>query len=303
MISDYEKNSRNVSKKDTYSWTPAYDFINRKTVLVPAQVVYISKNFDHERALLHEQITTGAALGNTYKMAFQNGFMEVVERDAFMIAYYNKRRLAKVIGLSEKNDQLVNYLKRYQLETIIFNITGDLNIATFMTIIVDRSRLGPAISVGLKSGFDNEEAIFGSILEAVQPRRYSRLIKGMRSGFKFPSKHEIKSTMDRYYYWYQYKMINHLKFWLKTKSTIEYRKLPKCITSMRDVEKTFREHNYHILCTDITLDEIKTAGFSVVKVLLPELHPLYISEHAKAMYSDHAGTLVQPSGLETHPFA
>lgn len=283
-------------------WSSAFDYISKKRVLVPAQVVYLHNKLSRENGILMEQITTGTALGDGYAMAFHNGLMEVIERDAFMIAYYNKRKIKRVEGFSGIIRSVVDYLNKYQLEVFVFDITNDINIATFMSILVDRSGLGPAISTGLKSGFNYEETIIGSILEAVQPRRYSRLMKEMNKEFKFPEVTDIKSTMDRYYYWYRRESIKYLDFWLKGTARIRYDKLPDYISDLGKFTKTVKKRGYHIFSVDITLNEVRKKNFRVIKVLVPELHPLYISENASANYSMHAGSL-NLNNMKPHPFA
>ena len=52
---------------------------------------------------------------------------------------------------------------------------------------------------------------------------------------------------------------------------------------------------------DITLPEIKEKGFEVLKVIIPELHPLYLDERAKALYSVHYGSIKDNPDLKPHP--
>ena len=59
--------------------------------------------------------------------------------------------------------------------------------------------------------------------------------------------------------------------------------------------------NFNILVTDITLPEIKEQGFESLKVIIPELHPLYLDESAKALYSIHHGEIKDDPTLKPHP--
>ncbi len=58
---------------------------------------------------------------------------------------------------------------------------------------------------------------------------------------------------------------------------------------------------YNIFVADITLPPIKNKGFEVLKVIVPELHPLYLDERAKALYSVHHGTIKDDKTLKPHP--
>ena len=180
----------------------------------------------------------------------------------------------------------------------------DLGIPVFMTIAVDRRGFGPGISVGLKAGFDRENVISGSILEAIQPRRQSRYSKEMEgSRFKFPKEDEIDSMQKRYYYWYPVTMIKHLDFWIKNSKDRKFNRLPEYVTSFKEGIERVRDRGYHVFYVDITLKEISKIGFVAGKVLIPELHPLYLSEGSKFLYSIHGGNIKSIKGLKPHPFA
>lgn len=307
---DYEvkqliRSSKHPSlKSSTYYWMESLDVLNGSRILIPAQAVYISRMFNREHILVKEQITTGTALGKTHVEAYQRGLLEVIERDSFMLHYLNKSAVKKIVEFPKHVNELIEYLRRYQIETYIFDITTDINVATFMTIAVDRTGLGPAITVGLKAGFDNEETAIASILEAVQSRRISRIMKELRgSEFKLPTKDDLNGVMSRYYYWYPRRGIRYLSFWLDCDKTVKFDELPTHLKSFREAETTLSDKNYHIFAADITLDEIDKAGFKVVKTLVPELHPLYISEDAKVLHSVHGGHIKPADGLKPHPFA
>lgn len=286
-----------------FLWSPAINYVNKKRIFVPAQLLYLSKMFRNEARIIPEQISTGAAFSNNTKGAFESGFLEVVERDAFMISYLNKRKLTRVANFPDSINSIINYLKRYYIDIFVFDVTTDLNIPSFMTIAVDRRGFGPAVCVGMKSGFDLEKVISGSILEAVQARRQARFTKEMEGEkFKFPKEHKIESKLDRYFYWYPTKMIKYLDFWLKNSQVINFSKIPSYTYSVNEGVSELRNRGYHIFYADMSLNEIKKLGFVVGKVIIPELQPLYLSETSKVLYSVHAGNISPKKGLKPHPF-
>jgi ribosomal protein S12 methylthiotransferase accessory factor len=286
-----------------YLWSSAVDYLTKKKVLVPAQLLYLSQIFREEVRIVPEQITTGAAFAKNPKAAFESGFLEVIERDAFMISYLTKRKLTRIINFPDEINNVINYLKRYYIDIFVFDVTTDLKIPTFMTIAVDKRGFGPAISTGMKSGFNAEDVISGSILESIQARRQARFTKEMEGNkFKFPKEYEIGSKLDRYFYWYPTKMIKHLDFWLKNDNTINFSKIPDYASSLNVGIEQLRDRGYHILYADISLNEIKKLGFVVGKVLIPELQPLYLSETSKVLYSIHGGNIRPSKNLKPHPF-
>ncbi len=291
-------------ENSTFLWSHAISYPDKKKIFVPAQSIYISDMFKYETKLASEYITTGAAFGNNFNDVLEGGLLEVVERDAFIISYLTKRKLNRIVHFSDKINSIINYLKYYYLDVFVYDITTNLRIPSFMTITVDRTGYGPAISVGLKAGFDNENTIFGSILESVQPRRQFRYNKEMAGDkFKFPTESEIISTTTRYFYWYPTKMIKNLNFWLKNSRTINFTRIPDYASSLKEGVKELKDHGYHIFYADMAQNETRKMGFVVGKVLIPELHPLYISENSKVLYSIHAGNIMPRRALKPHPFA
>ena len=79
--------------------------------------------------------------------------------------------------------------------------------------------------------------------------------------------------------------------------------LPTYSKSLQETKSIFSERNYHIYVADITIDELTCVGFEVLKVIIPELHPLYLDEHAKSLFSIHGGIISDDITLKPHPFA
>lgn len=301
-----KEKTRSVVKKMQNTpilWSPVIDYLTKKKTFIPSQSIYLADIFQHEIELLPERISTGAAFAVNQKKAFESGLLEALERDSAMTTYLNKKKVPRIIDFPESINRIIDYLKRYYIDVHVFDITTDLNIPTFMSIACNKRDFGPAISVGTKSGFDIEHAIYGCILESIQSRRQARFARVMEGNkFDAVSEDKIDSKQARYFYWYPKKMIRHLDFWLKNNEVIKFNKLPKRISSLNDCIKELRYKGYHIFYADMTLDEIKKMGFVAAKVIVPELHPLYLSEYAKVLYSIHAGNIASQKGLKPHPF-
>ena len=174
-----------------------------------------------------------------------------------------------------------------------------------MTITLDRTGIGPAVNIGLRSGFTIEDAIFGSMLESIQCRRTTRIIKSTKYAGRKIRSDELSTINNRYFYWYDLERISDLNFWLSSDDYIERGDLNDVPTQHRNFEylKTLmRERGYNLLSSDITWPEIKKAGFLVYKVVVPELHPLYLNEAMKCLFSVHGGKIKEDTSLKPHPF-
>lgn len=280
-------------------WYPAYDLLQQKEVHVPASLIFLYADFNDECEIRREQITTGTAF-STNGEAAKTGILEAVERDAYITAYLTKRKPARLLNLPADAQKLLDYLSRYRLEAHVFDITTDLLVPTFMTVTVDRTGIGPAIDVGASAGYNTEQAVYSSIKESIQARCTSRYLVAM--GYK-PVAGEIRTLQDRYYCWYDIATIRHLDFWLDRQNFMDFDCLPEYSRSIAETMSVLADADFHVYGADISIPDISDANFEVVKVLIPELHPLYLDERAKSLYSVHAGAIHDDKSLYPHPFA
>lgn len=277
-----------VKNNTKLRWVEGYSLTEQRKLLIPAQLIYVPYNFNSE-AIIRFPITTGAALGSALPAAILRGIFEIVERDAFMIFYLNKLTPA-VFNLSNTSNLFFRMIReifaRYDLELYIFNITTDIFIPSIMAIIVDRTGIGPAVSVGLKSSLGAELAITGAIEEALQMRPWVRDEMMQR---KSKTEQVLLYNLDiktRALYWADLDMIEKLDFFLKSKNYIEVDKFIEGNKGLKNKDlqsiiNFFTKKDLHVVYTDITTPEIRNVGFYVVKVVMPELQPLYLTEEYK----------------------
>lgn len=280
-FSDRKRYVYNLDKKNIH-WIEGKSLISSRKKLVPAQLIYVPYLYQHSEPLISFPISTGAATGTTSNDALYRGICEIVERDAFMIAYLNKIPSPR-IDLFSTNDKsirdIVNTFKRYKLEPIVLDLTNDLKIPVFATIILDRTGLGPAVSVGLKAGFDIRETIIGSIEESLMMRSWIR-DKFIYEDPKYKREKEIVAIEDRAHFWFPVSAIKYLDFWIKNKTLkkINIKGRGHSDNKLEKIVKLLKEKKVDIIYVDITDKEIKKYGFVVVKVIIPQLQPLYLDE-------------------------
>lgn len=114
---------------------------------------------------------------------------------------------------------------------------------------------------------------------------------------------EIKDEMDRGYYWYHMKHVPELDFLLRSKETVSIKESPERSTKdkLDIVLSLLKQKGYTPIAVDVSPPELKPYGMSVIKAVVPELHPFYLDENFKALKSTHAGTLPDLA-LPPHPF-
>lgn len=290
------------SRHQTYRWWPVKELGSDRSVFLPAQLIFLSDQFKDEFPIRRERISTGTAFGPTGEnYALKGAFFEVVERDACISAYLTKRELRQIVDLPPELSQLIEYLHRYELYPHVFDVTTDLGIPTVLTTTIDHSGVGCAVAVGSRAECDYESAIRRSLLESIQCRRSGRLMRKERFPDGLPTENEITTMENRFFYWHAVERIKDLDFWLDSPLTVSYLELAKRTISFGNAIEAVQNKGYHLFVADLTIPAIKQHGFETLKVVIPELHPLYLDEHAKALYSVHHGSIKDNQSLKPHP--
>ena len=273
--------------KKKLGWVKGYNLIKQTACFIPAQVIYLNYRDRKKEGTLTTPITTGTAGGFTHESTLLRGIYEVIERDAFMTVYLNQIKAPKIEIQSLRNKKIAEIAqkaKRYNLEVEIFNITHDLEIPVFLTLLIDRTGFGPAVSLGLKANLSFEVAIVGSMEESFLPRVSVRreMIKRAAHSFSFtPS--QVTTHVIRGLFWATPAMLTHLDFLRKQKS------VPIDLPPFGKNEKTaleiavgvLRKKAIEAFYADITPPPFRKIGFYVYKVLMPQLQPMYLNEQKR----------------------
>lgn len=273
-----------ISDKSIFSWTDCYSLIDNHRYLVPSQLIYLSYPHLKDEPSIYPGISTGVAGGSTIKSAIIRGLCEVVERDSFVIYYMNKITPKYIDLVSIKNrylEKIVQDVKRYNFELKVFDLTTDIGIPVCASVLINKTGIGKAISLGLKCDFDPVKAIIGSIEEALHTRSWVRTVYE-----KCPKNIGIKqlendsSLINRALYWYGKKSIKKLGFWLNSKESMK----PKIYRPISNEEKLkiiseiFTSKKYNIYYKEITLDIFRQLNYHIIKVIVPQLQPLFLNE-------------------------
>lgn len=271
-----------ISRNTKFRWIEGYSYIGKKTVLLPAQLVFTNYKHLPNEPYIRFPVSTGGAAHTSFESALYRGICEVVERDSFMIYYLNKMAPMR-IDISAIKDQelknIVNILDRYKLDLAVFDMSTDLEIPVYIAVLFDKTREGPAVSLGLKAGFDAVEGIIGAVDEALMTRTW------IRDEFIYKKKEsllpqKIETMSERAYFWFKTEMIQALDFLFNGHM---FRKIDSSDhksekAKLDAVVKLFKKARLDIYYADITQRKIKEAGFTVVKVFIPELYPVYFDE-------------------------
>lgn len=255
---------------------------------IPAQLAYLTTVQPGEPVLTVRN-STGTASGFDRDAVLLRGIYEVVERDCYMTAFHNKIPLKK-INLESIQDTAVQRLtascRRYQLGLSLFEMTNDLGIPAYLSILTDKTGIGPAVSAGMKAGFNLPATIRDSIQEAFISRfkmRYE-VYRNQHSVFDVKPG-EIHDHIARGLYWYPPSRLKEIG-WLLGQPAKKF--IPVSAPSTPQAElalllKKLASKGHHVYYFDLTLPNFTDISFYTFKTFIPSLQPLHIDEDDKLL--------------------
>lgn len=281
-------------------WTDCISIATGKKQLIPCTSIYLSCPYVQTEPLLYPPISTGVAGGSSVLDATVRGIYEIIERDAYTIAYLRRVHSPK-IRLDSVKDERVQHLlylaSRYNMEFICLDFTTDLKIPVVGALVIDKTGIGKAVSLGLKSDLNVIQAIIGSITEAFHTRGWIRRVFEEHMDNHVPQ----SSMLKRGQWWYPRSKIRLLNFWItgKQQSSMEItdKKIPlqqECDYLMQQLHQNGCSAYYK----NLTLPIFEKLPYYVVKVIIPELQPLIFDEKHPALGGDRLSQVPKILGFQ-----
>jgi len=149
-------------------WSPVWSLTHQATRYVPTAFCYYGYGWQHNIRFIRAD-SNGCAAGNSREEAILQGFLELVERDAVALWWYN--RLKKpAVALSSFDDPYFQQLTGYYqaTELWVLDLTSDLGIPTFAAISRRTNSATEAIILGFGAHFEPKLAILRALTELNQ---------------------------------------------------------------------------------------------------------------------------------------
>ncbi len=267
-------------------WIQGNNVINGQKILFPLQMVYLF-NFPKENSL-GPLTSNGAAIGTTSEQAITNAMYELIERDAFMTSYLIRAAIPRIDVTLYRNkskiiDRAINETQANKLELYVFDITNDLQIPSFLSLIVDKTGVGPLLSAGAKTNFNWHRALEGSIEEAFLTRPWIRMHM-LDSAPQKENKTTLNTHTSRGLYWAPISQLKNINYLLnqpmqgykpskhaKAASTSPAKELKK-------LQQVLTDKKCQIYTINVTHKKLKELPLCAYKVVIPQLQPLYLDE-------------------------
>jgi ribosomal protein S12 methylthiotransferase accessory factor len=290
-------------------WTRAWSVTRGAPVFVPAAQVYLQFPPQSPAERYTHPVSTGCAAHGDVESAITNGILEVVERDSIALTWLQQLRLPRLeYDLDDLTPTQQEYVRRAtstNIKTVLFDATTDLGIPVIYGLqLADHdSRLAQMVVATCDT--EPGAAIAKLHREAGSLRIALRALSGAESAKTLPADpNDTVSVVGG-------ALINGVperrdRFSFLLDGERETRK----VRDMPSVEKgnalpwlleRLADKGCEVIVVDITTDEARQVGATVVKVLIPQLMPLSFAHRAR--YLGHPRLYSAPAamGLTVHP--
>src|SRR5262249_17810279 len=150
-------------------WSPVWSMRDQRFKHVPTSLLYFF--YRGPDAYMVHADSNGCAAGNTLEEAIVQGFLELVERDAYAVWWYNRLPRPEV-DLGRFDDPYIRDLQVLLAETgrrvWMLDVTGDLAIPSFVTVAHWRENGQEFIDFGSGAHFDARIAALRAMTELNQ---------------------------------------------------------------------------------------------------------------------------------------
>ena len=148
-------------------WSPVWSLRDERFKYLPTSLLY----FFYRGPGQINADSNGCAAGNTLEEAIVQGFLELVERDAYAIWWYNRLQRAEV-DLDQFNDSYIRDLQTQLAEAgrrlWVLDVTSDLGIPSFVAILHWMHNSQENIEFGSGAHFDTRIALLRALTELNQ---------------------------------------------------------------------------------------------------------------------------------------
>ncbi|MEE1795373.1 TOMM precursor leader peptide-binding protein [Streptomyces sp. BE308] len=149
-------------------WVWGHSLRDDRPVLVPSRLAHYSAGVEADNFVF--ECSNGCATGGSLEEAILFGLLELVERDAFLLAWYGRARLAEIDLGSCRSPAVRSMLDRAALhgyDVHAFDTRMDLAVPVVTALAVRRDGGTGTLSFSAAAGFDPEGTVEAALSEVL----------------------------------------------------------------------------------------------------------------------------------------
>ena len=275
-----------VCRSTSIKWFKGFDLNSFMPVWLPAQKVYLTRQFIDEKLYCYG-LSTGLACGENLYHAALGAIYEVIERDSFMLTWLLSLPGVRIDMDTIRCKELKETYKHINKHLTgkdrlyIYDISRTDGIFTVMTYFRNDLPNAFGLIVAAASHVRPETAILKSLEELCQTQHfaYSHFYKDEKKEMQSLRKEEINTLHKHTFYYSTGHRSKNIDFISRDDKCIKLSDMSdKTFTGYEDeldyIRDCLMKKNCYAYLADITLPEFRGLGFCVVKAIIPGYNDL-----------------------------
>ncbi|KAB2330053.1 TOMM precursor leader peptide-binding protein [Bacillus mesophilum] len=273
-----------------FHWVWGYSFKKKKSVLMPEQMVFYKDELvrDKPKRFVYET-SNGCALGSTIEEAVLYGLFEVIERDNFLVSWYNRLDLTEIdiSGLDEDFQILHGLIEADGYRVRFYDTTMELGIPSVWAFMVNENE-DAVVKTYSAAGchFNPEKALMSAFIEVVSSVPVYNKVFGEehlveRKNMIFSDGDKATEFQDHVLLYSHPKALERLDFLLNSTQkktlnelypewyTTDHFKHADLTADLNELIDRLLEQYDDVYAVDISGDFIKSFDLRCVKVFVP----------------------------------
>lgn len=276
-------------------WTAGVSLVDGQETLVPAAMVYVPFHYlrSGRDTPICQPISTGLASGCSYAEAALGGLCEAVERDAFTIMWQAgmSRPRIRPDTLPDRAADLVGRFRAVDVDVEVVDITTDIDLPTILTVALGSATTSPAVAVAAATDPSPHVALGKSLEELAHTRKFARQL--MQYTPEVPVEVEaghpgISEQRDHLRLYCSQDARPFAEFMWSSPETRDFsavvdRSGGSAEAGLRAAVEAVAAVGCDAVAFDLTTPDIADLGLSVVRVVVPGAHPLFMGHRTRAL--------------------
>jgi ribosomal protein S12 methylthiotransferase accessory factor len=289
-------------------WVRGFSLPSGADVYLPAQLVFIPKGFAcGDETPIGYTTTSGVACGASPEEAILGGLLELVERDAFVITWYNRLSLPLLDCRTDASLQPVDArFAATGLRYAAVDLSEFFGIPVVLGVVHGAPGEVGALGVGAGSASTVQEAYRKALTEAFQVHTHVRdaLYENPEA---MPDRPEQINSFDDHIFFYGTEERAALASFLDSsperRPTTNVPPVPGANVKeqIEAATEMLERGGVSAYAVDMTSPDVKPTGLTVMRVVCPELCPLDVVDRARYLGGTRLSRAAFEAGLAEKP--
>jgi ribosomal protein S12 methylthiotransferase accessory factor len=258
------------------AWVEGRRFDSGSEVLLPASMVFLSHAHVAWWEMAAMATSNGLGAGATLDDALLSGLCEVIERDAFLLAWLF-RQTPPAIDPDSWPGWVRSVARQYGyfgIELSVRVLESDTGVPVMMSLALDRDPGGIGATIGLACHPDPQVALEKSVLELCQARAIIQLNQRMRSPrARLRSHDDVRSLEDHCLYYSLPEHRDEVLFFVSSAEKVALERIPSAPASAREIAARLAARGIECAYVDLTTADLEEY-LRVVRVMATDLVPI-----------------------------